>query len=844
MTETELDNLLEERLLRLEMGEPLEACLVGLPESEANMLKKAAWLRAVTEADPAADQMASGRRDLLRLAKEHKPMAQPLSASTTKARPRWFLPTALAGGAFALFICATLFAVLAGLVGLNLFGQNRNVAQNHTLTPAGTSLAPAATPAPTEIAREAPDPQTAALQKSQGMVEVQTSDGTWTRAPAGTMLKAGQRIRTGALSSVTLAFYDGSQAQLGPNSEVAIDSLDAQKSGPRVILLTQQTGESNHEVAPSDDTASRYEVSTPSGTGAAKGTAFHVLVTTTIVRFDVDEGEVAVTNLDVTVAVVAGQSTIVNLGESPDDPLFRVSGEGAVEAVGDAWLIAGQNFMIDDNTLIQGDPHVGDWVHVQGRLLPNGTRLADLIILLHRSRENRFVFTGEVQVISATQWTIAGQVVRVDEQTTIEAGIAIGDLVEAQGGVAQDGVLWASLIRRVVPNSFRFTGVVQSISPDIWAVSGISVAVNLSTTIESGIVVGDRVQVTGQILDDGTWMATSIQNVTSDLFDFAGIVLSIDPWNVGGLPFETDANTEIDEGITIGNRVRVTGRVLADGAWLAESITQLDEGQRHHIEFTGRVRSMNPWNVGGVAVTVDDLTKIKGEIQIGDLVLVKGNLLTDGAILAKEIKLVRDTRGCFDVRAVVQTVDAAQIVLLDGQTINPSQGVSIQGNLQVASVVIVHICLADNGSVVVVSIVVIFQLSELPPLPPPVQGCPGIQAVVVVNGVITLPNGQLIQLDDNTWIQMEVKGKGDKVEVKLNGQKDPKIEIKVKIKGKHPEIEVKAKGKGASSLILIGAGKYPITSTVALTVCNTQAGPVFIVNSGAILTDPPHGPPP
>jgi hypothetical protein len=39
-----LDDLLAERLTRLEAGEPLELCLAGLPEGEALLLKKASAL--------------------------------------------------------------------------------------------------------------------------------------------------------------------------------------------------------------------------------------------------------------------------------------------------------------------------------------------------------------------------------------------------------------------------------------------------------------------------------------------------------------------------------------------------------------------------------------------------------------------------------------------------------------------------------------------------------------------------------------------------------------------------------------------------------------------------------
>jgi hypothetical protein len=53
--------------------------------------------------------------------------------------------------------------------------------------------------------------------------------------------------------------------------------------------------------------------------------------------------------------------------------------------------------------------------------------------------------------------------------------------------------------------------------------------VNVSTTIEPGIVVGDRVLVTGQVLEDGTWQALTINKLEAEIFDFVGVVISTDP---------------------------------------------------------------------------------------------------------------------------------------------------------------------------------------------------------------------------------------------------------------------------------------------------------------------------
>lgn len=708
---------LQAQLARLEAGEPLETVCAALPEDEAGLLQTAATLRAVPAPERSLPIVSAQRAELLRAARSFKdlntlPKTDEVRRAGQPARRVW--PVALAGGLAAMFVCAFIAAAFAGTFWL--WQSSRQPGVTRPVSPAPTAV----------VAFEAPDPQHTVLARASGLVEVQSSGGAWAAAGAGQTLAAGQRVRTGALSSVTLAFYDGSLARLGPNAEVSVDSLDAQKTGARVILLTQWSGDSQHDVAHSGDAASRYEVATPSGVGSAKGTSFRVSVTALLIRFDVDEGVVAVTNLNITVLVVAGQTTIIPPGEAPQEPVFHISGEGEVTAIGDTWRIGGQTFLTDASTVIVGDPQLGDWVAVEGRLLPDGTRFADRITLLHHSTENQFSFTGKVEVISDTQWTIAGRVVRVDDLTKIDEGIAVGAQVEVQGAIAPDGTWWASSITRTAANGFEFTGVVQSIISDTWTISGISVTVNVSTTIDAGIVVSDVVHAKGEILDDGTWQATSIQKIEAaeETFDFTGVVINTNPWNVSGKEFQTDENTEIDEGIDIGNRVRVKGRVLADGTWLAESIAQLDEGKRHHVEFTAAVERIDPWIVGGVPVSVTRHTKIDNGIEVGDLARVKGNLRPDGTVVAKEIRLVHQQQGCTSLNVVVSSVTAEQIVLLDGQIIHLDPTIAVQGQIEVASVVTVKVCVADDGTTTVVSIVVIFQLDSLPPTPTPTLTAP------------------------------------------------------------------------------------------------------------------------
>ena len=711
MNETDTHDWLQERLARIEAGETLEAVLADLPAEEAGLVQLAAALKSVAYPGREASLVSAQRRELLRAAQKGKTMTiQPDPADAGGTRTRWGLRLTLLGGLAALFVCAFAVATLAGAVWWWRGGRLSEAQRG---------------PTGGEVVVEARDPQSGAVSEARGLVEAQGDDGSWEVVRAGHVVTAGQRLRTGTLSSATLVFYDGSQTRLEPNTEITVEALDAQKSGPRVVRLTQWLGDTDHDVAPSSDPASVYEVNTPSGAGRAKGTFFHVSVTTVLIRFDVDEGAVEVTNVNVTVVVVAGQSTVIVVGQPPVTPMFRITGEGEVERTGATWRIAGQDFLTNENTVIVGNPQVGDWVAFEGRLFAGGTRYADRIVLLRRALEGRFTFAGTVEATGVLTWTISGRTVHVDDRTTIESGLGVGDEVEVEGGVTLDGTLWASSIRRAATNRFQFTGVVQRMGAGSWTISGISVTVNVSTTIDAEIVAGDVVLVRGQILEDDTWLATSIQRTTADMFDFVGVVVRTNPWNVSGVEFETDEHTDIDEGIRVGNRVRVRGRILADGTWLAERIMQLDEDRRHHVQFTARVQSIDPWVVGGISVTVDAQTQIEGVIEVDDLVTVKGNLLPDGTVLAKKITRVAEARSCADTSVIVSSVGDGQIVLLDGRTISLTESVNVEGTINIASVIVIRTCVGEGDQLVVVSIVVVFQLEGLPtPTPTPVTPSP------------------------------------------------------------------------------------------------------------------------
>jgi hypothetical protein len=766
------EDTLQQRLEQLEAGVPLDVCLKDLSQQDRELLKMAATLREAPS--PARDPsiVSAQRAQVVRLmGQQHRPKSQTSRAEEETGLAslwNWLRPrrayVGVAGAVMVLFTCALVaFLALWLLRGMSpevevadspaeeqaiaeaspVASEKERVTQFPSPEPTGDesgieSPLQVPTPEPAYTAympvvsgQGARDPEHATLQEIRGLVQVQRNDGAWGPVREKKTVAAGWGVRTGALSSAVLTFYDGSVARLGPNSEVWLDELDArQADGPRLVALTQRMGETEHDVAASTAAGSSYQVRTASSLGEAKGTRFRVQVPQDdLARFNVDRGVVAVTGQDVTVDVVAGQSTTVVAGEPPDAPTFRITGEGEVTQTGATWIIAGQPFETHAGTHFVGDPQIGDWVLVEGRLMGEDVRVADRIVLLRDASANRFTITGSVETMGRAEWAVAGQTIMVDENTSTEGDVQIDSLVRVEGVILKDGVLLAERIRLLddAPGlPFGFTGIVQGIADETWIISGIIINVDDATTVDAGIAIGDIVNVRGWILQDGRWLARTIRHVSDPerSFAFTGEVENIAPWVVGGVPFQIRDWTEIEPGIQIGDLVSVEGRILEDGTWVASEIVLVDEDEDEdllRVVFVGEVDDIDPWTVSGIPLTVNEATAIQGDIAVGDRVKVTVTILPDGTWLATRIELVDKKDGglgCVTITAVVVGTGSGWVEVPNRPRIN-LEGVTVEGDLQVGSVIVMVVCVDEDGSITIERIIVIYNPEPIKPPPPP-----------------------------------------------------------------------------------------------------------------------------
>ncbi|TET42958.1 MAG: hypothetical protein E3J66_02675, partial [Dehalococcoidia bacterium] len=139
-----------------------------------------------------------------------------------------------------------------------------------------------------------------------GSVTVLPAGSTiWTEAQVGMNLTSGDRVKTGANSSALITFHEGSTIELQPDTEVGIEELTTSlETQSTTISLEQTIGKTRSRVEKLIDPASRYEITTPSGSAVVRGTEFTVEV--------FPDGTTVVTVIEGSVLVVARVKVLVS----------------------------------------------------------------------------------------------------------------------------------------------------------------------------------------------------------------------------------------------------------------------------------------------------------------------------------------------------------------------------------------------------------------------------------------------------------------------------------------------------------------------------------------------------
>lgn len=164
-------------------------------------------------------------------------------------------------------------------------------------------------------------PADAVVSESAGNLTVRKEGAaSWIEAGIGTILGPEDVIKCGDNSSGKITFLDGSTVELDPGTELKVVELSVfTDTDPVIIRLKLIIGSIIFRVVNIIDPASIYEVETPTGGGAIRGSAMQVTVsedgTTLVCNL---EGDIWAIAQGVELQILEGQCCVIRPGQSPE----------------------------------------------------------------------------------------------------------------------------------------------------------------------------------------------------------------------------------------------------------------------------------------------------------------------------------------------------------------------------------------------------------------------------------------------------------------------------------------------------------------------------------------------
>jgi hypothetical protein len=232
-----------------------------------------------------------------------------------------------------------------------------------------------------------------------------------------------------------------------------------------------------------------------------------------------------------------------------------------------------------------------------------------------------------------------------------------------------------------------------------------------TASVEAGTLQVDNGVV--EILDEN---GDSVPVAGASTFELTAALESLDPWTVAGRALETNTSTDIEDGLQVGDMVHVRGLILDDGTWVASSIERAEEEETQPtIVIIGVVSSVDPWIVNGITLNVTETTDIQGDITVGMLVRIEILLLPDGTWQVLSIAPLGDLTEvpeCATVIATVVAVNGDQVQFLGWPSVTLDEDVVIEGEdgaitLSPDQKVIAVVCPSEDGQIVIVQIIII-----------------------------------------------------------------------------------------------------------------------------------------
>ncbi|MEJ2267007.1 MAG: DUF5666 domain-containing protein, partial [Anaerolineales bacterium] len=221
-------------------------------------------------------------------------------------------------------------------------------------------------------------------------------------------------------------------------------------------------------------------------------------------------------------------------------------------------------------------------------------RVDEVMKLLRMGRITQVTFEGLLNERTPDRWIIEGIPVIVTPDTQVIGEIEEARVIEVIGKTQPDGEVEASQIRL---HSYQLVGTVNSISPDKWVISDISLQIRRDSQIDPAARVKDQVIALVEVETSGDLQALAILRLLQPELiatpvpqetetpsvvitpepkeiEITGVVASIsgDVWMIDGRPVIITGDTEFKDSVSVGDHVQVHALLGADGSLTAREI--------------------------------------------------------------------------------------------------------------------------------------------------------------------------------------------------------------------------------------------------------------------------------
>ena len=249
--------------------------------------------------------------------------------------------------------------------------------------------------------------------------------------------------------------------------------------------------------------------------------------------------------------------------------------------------------------------------------------------------------------------------------------------------------------------------------------SSIEVSLNVNTTMETGLSVGEPVFAEAILQSDGSLLAQrvgqderagEIASRTTLRGLYQGRNAGTGHWSVSGVQFLVDRGTYAESLPQSGERVKVSAILRDDGSLYAREIQNLstitDANGEHVVDIEGvfrEITSKGEWDIGGIKIGVNADTELSGRPSLGHRVSLKGTY-TEGSLLATNVsssssESLHPVR-TVDVRGVIGDTDESVFLVVDGIEISLSDITKTLGEIMVGSTVKVKAEIDASGTLI------------------------------------------------------------------------------------------------------------------------------------------------